>query len=177
MQSELLGHCPSEDWGQSCLLAVASLAEACHTSFSKGSAHKAAHRIISTLVQSMWPGWEDTSSFRCHQFLPQWLGGVREHPQPLCRQTLAERETARTVTKAASTNTAGKGHLSMGLGAMRVGKQWFQEAPNSLSCFTLKIHLMWISVGKLFKLTLLCQLKRSQVSKITFCAHLGDQNS
>lgn len=108
--------------------------------------------------------------------LNNWLELGRTY-ELLCRKTLADRETAETVTKAASTTTAGRGHLCTDLGATRVGKQWFQEGPNSLSRCTLKIHLMWISTVKLFRLTLLCQFKHRQVSKTTFCAHLGDQKS
>lgn len=63
MQSELLGHCPSEDWGQSCLLAVASLAEAaavpdaCHGSFPKDSVHTQScsqDRFHPSLVRVIW---------------------------------------------------------------------------------------------------------------------------
>lgn len=105
--------------------------------------------------------------------LNDWVG-LGSTLEPLCRQTLADRETAGTATKAASTTTAGRELLSMGLGTTRAGKQWFQEGRDSLSFSTLKIHLMWISIAELFKLTLLCQLKCKQVSKPTFCAHLGD---
>lgn len=106
--------------------------------------------------------------------LNNWVG-LGSTQEPLCRRTLADRVTAGIATKATSTTIAGRGHFFAGLGAKRFGKQWFKEGPNWLLCCTLKIHLMWVSTGKLFKLTLLCQLKYRQVSKITFCAHLVDQ--
>lgn len=165
MQSELLGHCPSEDWGPSCLLAVVSLADvasvldACLVSFPKDSVHKDADRIISTLLSDLGEKIHHPGVSGVYNTCLNDSVGLGSTQEPLCRQTLADRETAGTATKAVSTTTAGRRRLSMGLGATRVGKQWFQEGPNSLSCCTLKIHFMWISIGKLFKLTLLSHLK------------------